>query len=98
MEIIIKLNGKDVSVNVSTEVYKFLDRANHKQENLAHEKRRHWDGRELDEYIILNESARSHYQTPEERYCQKETLGGANVGFGKLLCQAERTIFTLCTG
>lgn len=74
MEIIIKINGQDVSVNVSAEVFEFLDRANHKQENLSHEKRRHWDSREFDEYIVLNESSHSHYQTPEERYCHKETL------------------------
>ena len=32
-----------------------LDRADHKTENLFHEQRRHWDGREFDEYIITTE-------------------------------------------
>lgn len=74
MELIIKINGQDVSINVSTEVYKFLDRAKHKQENLAHEKRRHWDNREFNEYIILNEGHHPYYLTPEDIFCQKETL------------------------
>ena len=55
MEITINYNGRFVSVEVSAEVYEYLDRADHKTENLAHEQRRHWDGRELDEYIIAAE-------------------------------------------
>lgn len=74
MEIIIKINGQNVSVNVSTEVFEYLDQADHKQENLSHEKRRHWDSREFDDYIILNEGYHPYYQTPEDIFCQKETL------------------------
>ena len=55
MEVTIKLNGQALSVDVSMEVYEYLDRADHKAENLAHEQRRHWDGREFDEYIIATE-------------------------------------------
>ncbi len=54
MEITIQINGQAVSVEVSVEVYTYLDQANHKDENLAHEQRRHWDMRELDEYVIAN--------------------------------------------
>ena len=74
MEIHIKMYGQIVSVEVSTEVGEFLDRARHKSENLAHEKRRHWDGREFDETIIAHECSQSYYETPEDWLCRKETL------------------------
>lgn len=72
MEVTIKINGQALSVEVSVEVYECLDRANHKEENLAHEKRRHWDIREFDEYIVATEG-RSHQETPEEWVCRRET-------------------------
>ena len=53
MEVTINYNGQAVAVEVTLEVYEFLDRADHKTENLFHEQRRHWDGREFDEYIAL---------------------------------------------
>ncbi|MDD2971768.1 MAG: sigma-70 family RNA polymerase sigma factor [Lachnospiraceae bacterium] len=74
MEITIQINGQALSVEVSIEVYQYLDRADHKNENLAHEQRRHWDMRELDEYIIANECSRSYILTPEQIVCRKETL------------------------
>ena len=52
MEVTIHYNGQAVAVEVTLEVYEFLDRADHKAENLSHEQRRHWDGREFDEYIV----------------------------------------------
>ncbi len=78
MEVPINSNGQAVAVEVTLEVYEFLDRADHKTENLFHEQRplevyefldradhktenlfheqrRHWDGREFDEYIITTE-------------------------------------------
>ena len=45
MEITIHDNGQMVPVEVTEEVYAFLDYAEHKEEILAHEQRRHWDGR-----------------------------------------------------
>ena len=48
MKVTINYGGQLVSVEVSVEVYEFLDCADHKEENLAHEKRRHWDGREFE--------------------------------------------------
>lgn len=74
MEITIQINGQAVSVEVSVEVYAYLDQAAHKDENLAHEQRRHWDMRELDEYIIAQECSRSYILTPEQIVCRKETL------------------------
>ena len=73
MEITINYCGQAVSVSV--EVYEYLTQADHKAENLAHEQRRHWDGREFDEYIIATEGRLPYYcATPEELICQRETL------------------------
>ena len=74
MEITINYNGQFVSVEVNAEVYEYLERADHKTENLAHEQRRHWDGRELDEYIIAAEGRLPCCTTPEDIICQRETL------------------------
>ena len=72
MEITINYCGQAVSVSV--EVYEYLTQADHKAENLAHEQRRHWDGREFDEYIIPTEGRLPYCATPEELVCQRETL------------------------
>ena len=72
MEITINYYGQAVSVSV--EVYEYLTQADHKTENLAHEQRRHWDGREFDEYIIAAEGRLPYCATPEELICQRETL------------------------
>ena len=74
MEITIKIDGRLVTVEVNAEVYEYLDRADRKTENLAHEQRRHWDGRELDEYIIASEGRLPYCATPEDVICQRETL------------------------
>jgi predicted DNA-binding protein YlxM (UPF0122 family) len=74
MEVSIKIGGRTVSVEVSIEVYEYLDQVKHKNENLAHEKRRHWDMRGFDEYIVVHECSRCYYQTPEQWLCRKETL------------------------
>ncbi len=55
MEITIKINGRIVSVEVSGEVAEYMDAGRRKAENLSHEKRRHWDDREFDEYIVSTE-------------------------------------------
>jgi len=74
MEVTINYNGQALSVEVTVEVYEYLDRTNHKEENLAHEQRRHWDGREFDEYIAFTEGMGVYSETPEECLCRKETL------------------------
>ena len=74
MEITIKTDGHMVSVEVNAEVYEYLDRANRKTENLAHEQRRNWDGRGYDEYIIETEGHLPYCATPEDVICQRETL------------------------
>ena len=75
MEVTIHYNGQAVAVEVTLEVYEFLDRADHKTENLFHEQRRHWDGREFDEYIVATEGVGIYGETPEDYLCRKETLG-----------------------
>lgn len=74
MEITINFNGQIVSVEVSVEVYEYLDAADRKEENLAHEQRRHWDAREFDEYIVFTEGKCCYYQTPEQIVMHKETM------------------------
>ncbi len=73
MEITIKIDGRIVSVEVSAEVAECLDVGNHKVENLCHEKRRHWDEREFDEYIVAVEGRSPYMASPEEQVCQWET-------------------------
>lgn len=74
MEITIKINGQAMSVEVSYEVYEYLKESDRKAENLSHQKRRHWDMRELDEYIIATECTHIHIPTPEEIVCRRETM------------------------
>ncbi|WP_269477196.1 RNA polymerase sigma factor [Hominibacterium faecale] len=74
MEVTINYNRQALSVEVTVEVYEYLDRADHKTENLAHEQRRHWDGREFDEYIAFTEGVGVYRETPEDYLCRKETL------------------------
>ena len=73
MEITINIGGRIVSVEVSAEVAECLDAGEHKAENLYHEKRRHWDEREFDEYIIATEGLLPYSASPEEQVCQWET-------------------------
>ena len=73
VEITIKINGRDVTVEVSTEVAECLDAGKRKSENLYHEKRRHWDDREFDEYIVAAEGHLPYSASPEEQVCQRET-------------------------
>ena len=74
MEITIKINGSMVSVEVSSEVAKCYDQSKHKTESLYHEKRRHWDDRGFDEYIVATEGLLPCQPTPEDIVCQRETL------------------------
>ena len=73
MEITIKINGRDITVEVSAEVAECLDAGERKTENLYHEKRRHWDERKFDEYIIAAEGHLPYSASPEEQICQWET-------------------------
>ena len=74
MEITIKINGRMTVVEVSAEVAEVMDAGRRKAENLSHEQRRHWDGREFDEYIVATEGLMPCQYTPEDLACQQETL------------------------
>ena len=74
MEITIKINGHMTVVEVSAEVAEVMDAGRRKAENLSHEQRRHWDGREFDEYIVAAEGLLPYQPTPEDIVCQRETL------------------------
>ena len=74
MEITIKINGRFVSVEVSTEIADYLEQAKRNNRKLYRERQRYWDGREYDEYIIATEGRLPYCSTPEELVCQRETL------------------------
>ena len=73
MEITISIDGRMVSVEVSAEVAECLDAGRRKSESLSHERRRYWDKREFDEYIVAVESRLPYCASPEELVCQRET-------------------------
>jgi len=74
MEITIKIHEHDVSVEVSGDIAEWHDQSRHKAENLYHEKRRHWDKREFDEYIVATEGLLPYQPTPEDIVCQRDSL------------------------
>ncbi len=74
MEITIKIDGRMVSVEVSTEVGEFWEQSKRGNRKLYRERQRYWDGREYDEYIIATEGRLPYCASPEELLCQRETL------------------------
>ena len=74
METTIKINGRMMSVEVSTEVWEFLEQDKRTSRNLQQEQQRHWDVRSYDEYIIATEGRLPYCATPEDVICQRETL------------------------
>ncbi|MFT8872605.1 MAG: hypothetical protein ABF868_09950 [Sporolactobacillus sp.] len=77
MEVHIKMNGLSMDVGVSVEIFTYIDRADHKAENLAHEKRCHWDGSEFDECIVAHDGVNG---TGELRL-KVQPLGHVEKGF-----------------
>ena len=74
MEITIKIDGRLVTVEVSTEVADYLEQARHNDRKLNRERQRYWDGRGYDEYIITAEGRLPYCATPEDVVCQRETI------------------------
>ena len=74
MEITIKINGRFMSVALSTEVADYLEQAKRNNRKLYRERQRYWDGQEYDEYIIAAEGRLPYCVTPEELVSQRETL------------------------
>ena len=74
MEITIRIDGRMVSVDVSTEVGEFWEQGKRNSRKLYREQQRYWDDRECDEYIIATEGRLPDCATPEDVICQRETL------------------------
>ena len=74
MEITIKIDGRMVSVEVSTEVGEYWEQGKRNNRKLYREQQRYWDDRECDEYIIATEGRLPYCSTPEDVICQQETL------------------------
>ena len=74
MEFTIKINGRMTVVEVSAEVTECIDTGRWNAENLSHKQRRHWDGREFDEYIAAAEGLLPYQPTPENIVCQRAVL------------------------
>ena len=74
MEITIRIDGRMVSVDVSTEVGEFWEQGKRNSRKLYREQQRYWDDRECDEYIIATEGRLPYCATPEDVICQRETL------------------------
>ena len=83
---------------VSVEVYEFLDCADHKEENLAHEKRRHWDGREFDEHIVFTEGVGVFSEPPGGLSLPERNAGRAAFDSGSLHRDTAPPISALCAG
>ena len=90
MEVTINYNGQAVAVEVTLEVYEFLDRADHKTENLFHEQRRHWDGREFDEYIITTEGVGDTCTEAQRRRFLLYALDGLSLAEIGVLCGCSK--------
>lgn len=74
MEITIKIDGRMVSVEVSTDVGEFWEQSKRDDRRLYRERQRYWDGRECDEYIIATEGRLPYCASPEELICRRETM------------------------
>ena len=53
MQKVIFIGSEKIAVEVSKAVFFVLEEERHKEENLRHESRRHWDARAFDESIML---------------------------------------------
>ena len=74
MEITIKRYSRKMTYEDAATLDEFWELAKRTERSLDREQRRHWDGRECDEYIIAAQGILPYCATPEELACQKETL------------------------
>ena len=74
MEITIKRYSRKLTYEDAATLDEFWELAKRTERSLDREQRRHWDGREFDEYIIATEGRLPYCATPEELVCQRETL------------------------
>ena len=74
MEITIKRYSRKMTYEDAATLEEFWELAKRTERSLDREQRRHWDGRECDEYIIAAQGVLPYCATPEEQVCQRETL------------------------
>ena len=74
MEITIKRYSRKMTYEDAATLDEFWELAKRTERSLDREQRRHWDGRECDEYIIAAQGVLPYCATPEELVCQRETL------------------------
>ena len=74
MEITIKRYSRKLTYEDAATLDEFWELAKRTERSLDREQRRHWDGRECDEYIIAAQGVLPYCATPEELVCQRETL------------------------
>ena len=74
MEITIKRYSRKLTYEDAATIDEFWELAKHTERSLDREQRRHWDGRECDEYITAAQGVLPYCATPEELVCQRETL------------------------
>ena len=74
MEITIKRYSRKLTYEDAATLDEFWELAKRTERSLDREQRRHWDGRECDEYIIAAQGVLPYCATPEELVCQQETL------------------------
>ena len=74
MEITIKRYSRKMTYEDAATLDEFWELAKRTERSLDREQRRHWDGRECDEYIIAAQGILPYCASPEELLCQRETL------------------------
>ena len=69
MEITIKRYSRKLTYEDAATLDEFWELAKRTERSLEREQRRHWDGRECDEYIIAAQGVLPYCATPEELVC-----------------------------
>ena len=99
MKITVRYARISVTTHDSAEVIRCLDAAKRKEENLNHEKRRHWDKREFDEQILLRESSYPYCETPEQWYIRNATMAAIHTALASCTkTQRERFLLFAMEG
>lgn len=74
MKISVRYARVTVTAHASAEVSRYLYAAKRKEENLRHEKRRHWAKEPFNESSTALHPLNQYQLTPEEQFYQKEAL------------------------
>ena len=96
MEITIKRYSRKLTYEDAATIDEFWELAKRTERSLDREQRRHWDGRECDEYIIAAQGVLPYCATPEELVCQQEKLDEIFGSAGPLYAYPAGAVFALC--